>query len=83
MNTGPLGAVVFTQLAVTEQAVGNLLNMDSTASMGHSGPGSFAVGIRLGPEQSPNRIWASEPLLACETSALKWLSGKEGFYNKR
>lgn len=59
------------------------MDIDLTASMGHSGWSSLAVGIRSGPKQSPDRICASEPLLAWENSALKWSSERENFYGKR
>lgn len=58
------------------------MDMDLTAGMGHSGQSSLAVGIRPGPEQSPNRICASQPLLACENSALKQLSQEKIFMEK-
>ena len=58
------------------------MDMDLTASMGRSGRSSLAVGIRPGPEQSSNRICASETLLACENSALKWSSEEKIFMEK-
>jgi len=60
------------KLAIPEQPVVNqLVDRDFTARVGCSGPGSLAVGIRPGSEQSPNRICASDTLLACENSAQK------------
>lgn len=80
IDTGPLRAVIFAQLAVTEQPVVNqLMGMDFTASAGRSGPGSLTTGIRPGPEQSPNRICVPEPLPAHENSALKWSSEEKTF----